>query len=296
MANKTTYYSFIERYIKELPPEFHWQRTPVQIYPLEFLSNYLEIPTPLLQADYHFLILLNSGSFYQQVGIENYLVKSPSVLFVPEGEVFSIKSLQNKLSGFIILLDNKSISSAVSKMELTDLLTIDTVIGLDLDDIHWLNSICQLLYTEVSANKPNRNIGMGLLQAILHKLKDLSGNKKTISRQNEIANSFKHLVTKHYMNQKSVKYYASELSVSENYLNRCVKVQFNKNCKQVIQETTILQSQILMFNTTKDISEISFQVGYDDPSYFSRLFKKITDQTPSEFKKQIMQGLNQSHS
>ena len=288
MTHKTSIHNFVQRYIKTLPTGFQWQNTPVQIYPLEFISNYLVIPTPLLKADYHFLVLLNSGSFSQQVGIEDYHVKSSSVIFVPEGEAFSIKSIHDKLSGYFILLENKSVSSAVSKLELSDLLTIETIIKLDSESNLWINNICDLLYNEVSSKKPNRNIGTGLLQALLHKLKDLSGNKKTFSRQNEIANSFKQLINKHYKKQKSVEFYARELSVSENYLNRCVKTQFNKSSKQIIQDTTILQSQILMFSSTYDISEICFQVGYDDPSYFSRLFKKVTGRTPTNFKKQVI--------
>lgn len=292
MADKTTYYSFIERHIKELPPDFQWQRTPVQIYPLEFISKYLRIPTPLLQADYHFLLFVTSGSFHQQIGIENHFISSPSVVFVPEGEAFSIQSIQSNLKGYFILLENKAVSPAVINMDLSELLTIDTTITLDEKMLPWLSSICNLLYKELVLNSPNRAIGTGLLQALLHKLKDLSGNKKALSRQNEIANGFKQSVNKHFKTQKSVGFYANEFNVSENYLNRCVKAQFNKSCKQIIQETSVLQSQILLFETTKDISEICFQVGYDDPSYFSRIFKKVTGQTPSAFKKQIVHGLS----
>lgn len=276
----------------KLPLDFKWQKTPVQIYPLEFLSQYLKLPTPLLRADYNFLIILNSGKYNQQIGVEDYEIDAPSVLFVPEGEAFSIKSINSDLSGYFILLENKSISPDVSKIELSELLTIENLIIPDSENSIWLNNLCELLFNEVSTNSPNRNIGTGLVQALLHKIKDLSGNTKTFTRQKEIAIRFKQLVNENYINQKTVEFYARELGVSDNYLNRCVKSQFHKNCKHILQDTAILQSQILMFSTTKDISEICFQVGYDDPSYFSRLFKKITGQTPTEFKKRIMHSLS----
>jgi AraC family transcriptional activator of pobA len=292
VAIKTTYKLFIEKYIKNLPAGFKWQTTPLQMYPLEFISNYLILPTPLLKADYHFIVYINAGRFDHQIGIENYTVHAPSVLFVPEGEAFSIKSKQNELSGFFISLENKSVSPSVSNIELSELIMIDTVISLDADNNRWLDTICNLLYKEVTSDKPNRKIGTGLLQALLHKLIALSGNKKVISRQNEIANSYKQLVNKFFKEHKSVEFYARELNVTENYLNRCVKAQYNKRCKQVIRETSILQSQILMFNSTKDIYEICLEVGYDDPSYFSRVFKEVTGHTPSDFKKRIMHVLS----
>lgn len=292
MVKKITYNSFIERYIKALPAGFKWQTTPLQIYPLKFIANYLILPTPLLQADYHFLVYLNEGNFSQQIGIENHDINASSVLYVPEGEVSSIKSKQNKLSGFFILIENKVVSSIVSKVELSDLLAIEPVIRLNSENDHWFNAICDLLYNEISSNKPNRKVGEGLLQALLHKLIALNNGKKTISRQNEIANNFKQLLNTYFREHKSVEFYAKELNVSQNYLNRCVKAHYNKSCKHLVQETTVLQSQVLMFETSKNISEISFKMGFEDPSYFSRVFKKITGQPPSAFKKQIMHGLS----
>lgn len=292
MAKNTTYNNFIDRYIRTLPPGFKWQITPLQVYPLEFISNYLIIPTPLLRADYYFIVYLNKGSFKQQIGIKNYDVKAPSILYVPEGEAFSIKSKKNELSGFFILIENKTISLTVSKAELSDLLSIQTVINLNADNNQWIDTICGLLFKEVSSNNPNRKIGTGLLQALLYKLITLSNGKRIISKQNEIANNFKQLLDKHFGEHKLVQFYAKELGVTANYLNRCVKNHYNKSCKQVILETTILQGQILMLENSKDITEICFQTGFEDPSYFSRVFKKVTGQTPSEFKKQIMHGLS----
>ena len=292
MAKNTTYNNFIEKYIKNLPPGFKWQTTPIQVYPLGFISNYLILPTPLLQADYYHIVYLNKGRVNRQIGIENYDVNAPSILYVPEGEAFSINSMQDGLSGYFILIEKRAISSIVSKVELSDLLAIQTVIYLNAHDNQWIDTICGLLFKEVSSSTANRKIGTGLLQALLHKLIDLSNVKRTISRQNEIANNFKQLLNKHFKEHKLVQFYAEELGVSVNYLNRCVKARYNKSCKQVIQETVILQSQILMFESSRNISGICFQIGFEDPSYFSRVFKKVTGQTPSEFKKQIMHGLS----
>ena len=292
MANNTTYKSFIDRYLTNLPSGFKWQTTPLQVYPLEFTSNHLALPTPLLQADYHFIVYLNKGGFSEQIGIENYDIKAPSVIFVQEGETFSIKYKEQELSGFFLLLEDKAISPTLSKGELSDIFAIDTVISLNSRENQWINTVCGLLFKEVSSLNPNRKIGTGLLQVLLHKLIELSDGERTISRQNEIANNFKQLLNKHFKEHKLVQFYAKELNVSENYLNRCVKTRYNKSCKQVIQETTILQSQILMFESTGDISDICFQIGFEDLSHFSRVFKKVTGQTPSEFKKQIMHDLS----
>ncbi|GAA0873601.1 hypothetical protein GCM10009118_00090 [Wandonia haliotis] len=271
---------------------FKWQSTPLQIYPLEKISDYLVLPTPLLRTDYNFIIYLYKGSYYQQVGVEKYTVDRPSILYVTEGDVFALLSKKSNLSGFFILMENKVLSSVLGKIELADLLNIETLTLLNHNTNLWFNNLCQLLYKEVSASTPNRKVGSGLLQALLHKLIEINDGKKTITRQHEVANHFKQLLNKSYKEHKSVTYYAQVLNVSENYLNRCVNKHFQKSCKQLIQETIIINSQILMFESNMDIREISFEVGFDDPSYFSRVFKKITGQTPSTFKKNITHDLS----
>lgn len=292
MPKNVSYTSFIDNYISKPDVDFAWQHTPLQVYALESIWNFLKTPTPLLQADYHFFIYLNEGNFTQQTSITTYHVKAPSILYVPSGEVFSIHAINSSLKGYYILIDQKVISSLIGKVEFSDLQSIETLTLLNTADSNWMDSICKLIFEEISSSTPNRKIGTGLLQAFLHKLVALNDGRKSLSRNEELANKFKQLVFKHYKSQKSVDFYASELGLSNNYLNRCVKSQFNKSCKQLIQETSILQSQVLMFESSLDISEIAFKVGFEDPSYFSRVFKKVTGQTPMHFQKQIKHDLS----
>lgn len=292
MAEHTTYFNFIEKYLSQLPSGFKWQNTPLQAYPLQFISDFLVLPTPLLQADYHYLVYLEKGSFNQKIGVQNHKIEAPAILFVPEGEAFSIQSKQNRLAGYLILIESKVVTSFVNRVELTDLLALNAVLPLNTTNSYWFDTLCSLLHEELKQNQPNRKVSLGLLQALLHKLIELNNGNKPISRQNKIAGSFKQLLNINFRMQKTVRFYATQLNVTENYLNRCVKAYYQKSCKQLIQEVSIVQSQLLMLESAKDISEISYEVGFDDPSYFSRVFKKVTGQTPTEFKKQIMHVLS----
>jgi len=288
----TTSKYYREKFIKNLPETFRWQKTPLQIYPLSFISKYIVLPTPLLQGDYHFLLHITSGNFKQQIGIETIETRAPAIVFISVGTIHSLKSISKNIQGHFILIENKVMTAIFNQDATLDLLTISPVLKLTDKDNSWINNICRLLYTEVNKDRPNRNIGLGLLQVLLYKALELAGNSDHLFRNQQVTIQFKQLVYKFFKEEKSVAFYANELAISENYLNRCVQSVFCRSSKEIIVEIAILHSQLLMWDRTKDISEICYELNFEDPSYFSRIFKKVTGQTPTEYRTNIMHGLS----
>lgn len=283
---------FQEQFVKGLPDSFNWQKTPVQVYPLSFISKHIRTPTPLIQPDYNFIIYIQEGKAIEQIGSEIIEIKGPAILFITAGNIHSIKKIIPKIKGYIILLENKTLISIINKDINLNFFIIKPLIKLDQLESIWTTHVCRLLYNEVCREKPNRNIGTGLLQALLSKILELAESNKPLNRNQLIAIQFKQLVSKYYKSEKQVTFYAQELSISENYLNRCTQSIFKKSSKQIIIEIAILNSQILMWNSSKDISEISYELNFEDPSYFSRVFKKITGLTPSNYRDTIMHDLS----
>ncbi|WP_197053475.1 helix-turn-helix domain-containing protein [Sphingobacterium sp. T2] len=72
--------------------------------------------------------------------------------------------------------------------------------------------------------------------------------------------------------------------MSTNYLNRCVSSVFKKSAKQIILDVAIMHSQLLLSETNKTIATIAYELDFEDPSYFARLFKKVVGLTPSEYR------------
>ena len=83
--------------------------------------------------------------------------------------------------------------------------------------------------------------------------------------------------------------YASEIGISENYLSRLVKKHTGRSVGAWIDIVRIQRAKRLLSDTSQPIIDIAAAVGIDDQSYFSRLFKKETSMTPSDFRKK-MQG------
>ncbi|GGD18106.1 helix-turn-helix domain-containing protein [Hyunsoonleella pacifica] len=102
----------------------------------------------------------------------------------------------------------------------------------------------------------------------------------------DLLREFNMLVESHFKIEHSVSFYADKLFKSPKTLsNNFAKL--NTSPLQIIHERIILEAKRLLIYTDKTAKEIAYDVGFDDASHLSRLFKKHTDLSPSDFKKQL---------
>lgn len=82
----------------------------------------------------------------------------------------------------------------------------------------------------------------------------------------------------------SVKYFAEQLHLSPNYLGDLLKKETGKNGTEHIQLHVIDLARDRLLGSTASVSEIAYQLGFEYPQYFSKLFKKNTGMTPAEYR------------
>jgi len=100
----------------------------------------------------------------------------------------------------------------------------------------------------------------------------------------DLLNKFNILVEQHFMNERQVSFYADKLFKSPKTLSNQFK-KLNTNPLQIIHDRIILETKRLLQYSELSFKEISFQLGYKDPSGLSRLFKNQTSISPSYFRK-----------
>lgn len=94
-----------------------------------------------------------------------------------------------------------------------------------------------------------------------------------------------------YLNQKTlhlgvptVQYLSKQLHISPGYLSDMLRSLIGKNTKQYIHEKLIEKAKERLTNTELTVSEIAYELGFEHPQSFSKLFKMKTDMSPLEFK------------
>jgi len=102
-----------------------------------------------------------------------------------------------------------------------------------------------------------------------------------------LVKNFREIVEKHYVEWHQVQDYAEALYVSPNYLNEVIKSAIQISAKEFIQKRLVLEAKRLAVFTAKSSKEIGYDLGFDDPSHFSKFFKSNNRQSLQDFKESI---------
>lgn len=95
---------------------------------------------------------------------------------------------------------------------------------------------------------------------------------------------FRKLVEQEFTRLHNVQEYADRLNVPVRTLNKCVNECSSKSPLAFINDRIMLEARRLVRHTSMLFKEIAFELGYEDPSYFVKLFKRQTGYLPSEFR------------
>ena len=90
---------------------------------------------------------------------------------------------------------------------------------------------------------------------------------------------------KHFSDDISLEDIAKEVNLSSYYFSRFYKSATGINFSDRLTGIRIEKAKDYLKGTELSIKEVSYMVGYTDPNYFSKMFKKITGCTASEYKK-----------
>ncbi|MDO4496466.1 MAG: helix-turn-helix transcriptional regulator [Bacteroidales bacterium] len=95
---------------------------------------------------------------------------------------------------------------------------------------------------------------------------------------------FRQMVEKQYKQMHTVQDYADKLNVAVRTLNKCVNDCANRSPLALINERSLLEAKRMVRYTNMLIKEIAIDLGYEDPSYFVKFFKRQTGYLPSDFR------------
>lgn len=107
----------------------------------------------------------------------------------------------------------------------------------------------------------------------------------------DILTKFENLLDAYFQSDKpqtqglpTVKYFADHVNLSSNYFGDLVKKETGRTAQEYIQNKLISIAKDEILGSGKSVSEIAYQLGFQYPQHFTRIFKKSVGQTPSEYR------------
>lgn len=99
---------------------------------------------------------------------------------------------------------------------------------------------------------------------------------------------FVNLISENYTKGLSISEYAGIMHISPRTLSDLTNQLLNKTPLQMIQERIILETKRLLLHSNLNVNQIGYRLGFDDPSYFVKYFKKHAGIAPSEFRQSVL--------
>jgi AraC family transcriptional regulator, transcriptional activator of pobA len=170
-------------------------------------------------------------------------------------------------------------------------LLLQKPVNLDMAAFKQLQSIITVLHEQAHGDVQSpfyKQLTQSLLDALLgmyarmYRRTDDPGTRA--SRLLQITQQFKKLLMDKIKHEKRPAFYADQLNISETYLNEAVKEITGFTATYWLMNEVIVEAKRLLAYSRLSVKEIANDLGYDDHTYFSKLFKKFSQVTPTDFR------------
>lgn len=258
---------------------------------LQQLLNGKPMSHDLHRHDFYFVLAVQTGKGIHEIDFEQFNIKDHTVFMLRPGQVHRLE-LTAGSKGFLMEFD---LSFYRPQNSITDhrfkKASGKNYCAVDATRFTKLHSFLENAFHEFSAKED------GFMEAIKANLdlffieynrqsRDPGAIDK--SRSGYAQDRFEELIQLLESNigsMKSVSQYADQLSLSSYQLNAITKASLGKTVSELINEQIILEAKRYLLATASQVKDVADHLGFEDPSYFIRFFKKHTGHSPEAFRK-----------
>lgn len=268
----------------------------IEVVPLDSLTkvNKAHLITPHRTNFYHVFLFENCQPTHY-VDFEKIKIQPYTLLFIDKDRVHQFDRLLNYEGRVLIFTDDffsdtKFLRSSILFNDLSNQATIK----LTQETSKRFVTICDNITEELSLT--DDDIKQMILKNHLHNFLLLAEREKRKQGFSDVKKSadldytllFRDLLEINFIKLKAVNDYSSQLFISEKRLGKATSKVLGKTPKEIINERILLEAKRLLVYSHRSIKEIGQDIGFEDPAYFVRYFKKNTETTPVEFREKYL--------
>jgi len=255
------------------------------------LSSSTVLAMPPFRQGFYLISLTRTGKTRINVNTRDTALDKQLLWFVVPGQVISWVRDPN-FEGYHLLFTEEFIRRTIPNLQ-TEFpflrFSENSVFHTTDEEQRWLELDMERMLSVFQNPHPyQEKVLEGMLVSMLYNSKSIYERYKTsenrFSRGQALTQKFRQLVNKLYIDSKNVGEYAERLNVTPSYLTATVKQNTGKTPKNIIQNKVFLESKNMLAYSTLDIAEIAYQLNFQEPTHFTRFFRKFSGTTPNKFR------------
>ncbi|PWH81271.1 helix-turn-helix domain-containing protein [Brumimicrobium oceani] len=245
--------------------------------------------------NFYTVLIVNSGKGEHRIDFNSFELANQQVFFVAPGQVHQVIE-KEKSYGFAMTFSNQFLVENSIPLSFIESLNLFQNYGQSppltpennqFEKIQsYANNILELFQSDKNMKTLSIGSYLKLLLIECNNICSINPIESDVDTTGDnLIRTFRKAVDKDYKKEHSTTYYANELNITPDHLNRTVKARIGKTAKDYIQARIITEAKRLIFFTDLTTKEIAYELGFNEPANFSAFFKKHTDLSPSSFKK-----------
>lgn len=273
-----------------------WKPTVQGIYSrfhiarIEDYKNFITLPVLPHRRSIYFFFYVTQGRAVRSKNLNRYEVRENDFYCLPAFQITSLEAMSKDIKGFYCHFEPEIFNQSQLNVKIEQDFPFFSIMAEPLVKIISVDRIGQqleLLYTEYNHNEMQREKIIALhLTTLLNEVNfDYSERPSSPSSAASILTQrYKNALSEHIGQLKRVVDGAHILGVTPNHLNKSVKKVTGKSAHELLVHMRVLQAKVWLKQTDLQIKEIAYKLGEFESSDFSKFFKKVTGQTPIEYR------------
>ncbi len=275
------------------------RRNEISIYRIDdtLLKTLHTRPREPHRNDYQAIIWINAGRGTHLIDDQLYEIEPNTFMLVTKDQMHAFNPKSGTLGCAIRFSDSFLDSDtyhSTCKYSLFNNLTVNSVLKVNEREKPAFETLVLQLLNEYEKEDEfgKFDIIQHYLEALIIKLVQLK--KKQFTRQYDTNNStylifqrFNFELEKKFKTYHDVSSSSGRLNISNRKLSDVLKLFVGKSTGEVIQERIVTEAKRALMYSGQTIQEIAYELGFEDPYYFSKVFKKVAGQAPKAFRDKL---------
>lgn len=264
-----------------------------QIHRYEDVMRNSRRTSPPNRWSYHRIGLLKEGEGELIIGIHKFKARKNTLVVIPSRVITSSKDWSDDVEGFVMLFNidfflqnNFSHQIIENKKILTS--SIQPYVHLTDEQAEEVAAIFNTILEEKHSEHHNKYelIALKIIELLIlsERLFEIEMSLTSRPPSIDMLKRFIDLLDTHFSKEHSVKFYAEQLLIHPNHLNSLIKKHSGMSAKESIQNRLLLEIKYLLHSTNLSIKQISNQMGFSDPNYFTTFFTRFESVSPGNYR------------